>query len=160
MDFFAHMEEIDLCWRMKNQGYKLAVVPSAEVFHVGGGTLPKKNPYKTYLNFRNNLFLLYKNLPEKGFKKAIRRRMMMDGLSGILFFVSLQWKDLGAVLKAHRAFRKNKTRYDSFRNEHPAKALEDHPEIYQKSIVADYFLLGNKKFDQLRDGFPQSMNKN
>src|SRR6056297_2072863 len=79
--FFAHMEEVDLCWRLKNKGYKLALVPGSKVYHVGGGTLPKSNPFKTYLNFRNNLLLLYKNLPEEILRKTIRRRMLLDGLS-------------------------------------------------------------------------------
>ena len=71
-DFFAHMEEIDLCWRMKNQGLRVVVIPKSVVYHVGGGTLPNNNPQKLFLNYRNNLFMLYKNLPAKAFHRTSR----------------------------------------------------------------------------------------
>jgi len=80
-DFFAHMEEIDLCWRLKNKGYKIMVHPQSVVFHVGGGTLPKNSPTKTYLNFRNNFYLLYKNLPKKRFKRVFIFRLIWDGVA-------------------------------------------------------------------------------
>ena len=152
--FFAHMEEVDLCWRLKNLGHTLAVVPESRVYHIGGGTLPKSNPFKTYLNFRNNLLMLYKNLPEQSLSKTVFIRKLMDGLSAGLFLLSLKFKDIAAIYKAHRSFEKDKANYDTFRNEQDKlHAYPEHKEIYQKSIVLDYFLLGRKKFNTLRDGF-------
>ena len=84
-DFFAHMEEIDLCWRIKTAGHRIVYNPESVVFHVGGGTLPNNSPFKLYLNFRNNLFLLYKNLPEKNFVPVLVTRMLLDGLSAMVF---------------------------------------------------------------------------
>jgi len=158
-DFFAHMEEIDLCWRLKNKGQKLAIVPEAKAYHVGGGTLPKNNPFKTFLNFRNNLFLLYKNLPDNTVNRILRKRMLLDGISGLMFLATFRFKDFRAVIKAHNAFRKEKKRYEAYRLDNSmANNDQNHIEIYQKSIVADYFLMGKKKFGQLRDGYPEMMN--
>ncbi len=151
--FFAHMEEIDLCWRMKNHGYRLALVPESRVYHVGGGTLPKSNPFKTYLNFRNNLLLLYKNLPERLLRKTIRKRMLLDGVSGIMFMLTLKFKDLQAVLKAHRSYREMKPGYN--RKNIPEALPSD---VYMASVVFDYFLAGNKTFSQLRKNYGEEMN--
>ncbi|MFC2089924.1 glycosyltransferase family 2 protein [Bacteroidota bacterium] len=159
--FFAHMEEVDLCWRFKNAGYKLVIIPNSKVFHVGGGTLPKSNPLKTYLNFRNNLLLLYKNHPDKRLNIKIFVRMLMDGLSALLFLLSLKFNDIHAIIRAHRDFRKKKKDYNKFRSE--AKEKHKHPshkEIYRRSVVIDYFLLGNKTFNKLRGSFGLKMNTN
>jgi GT2 family glycosyltransferase len=158
--FFAHMEEIDLCWRLKNRGQRLAIVPESAVYHVGGGTLPKENPFKTFLNFRNNLLLLYKNLPEKTLDKTIRKRMLMDGISAIMFLVSFRFGDFRAVIKAHRAFRKIKSSYRKpGKNEASITLRSDHPEIYQRSVVYDYFLAGRKHFRDLRGQFGLRMDQ-
>jgi GT2 family glycosyltransferase len=159
-NFFAHMEEVDLCWRLKNMGYLLAVVPASRVYHVGGGTLPSSNPFKTYLNFRNNLLLLYKNLPEDRLRNIIRKRMLLDGLSAIRFLATFQTGDFRAVIKAHGEFRKMKTNYREHRHENRiVERSLNHPEIYQGSVVADYFLAGKKHFKELRGGFSEEMDK-
>jgi GT2 family glycosyltransferase len=156
--FFAHMEEVDLCWRLKNRGYRLTVVPASRVYHVGGGTLPKSNPFKTYLNFRNNLFLLYKNLPEKVLVSTIRRRMLLDGISALQFLLTFKFGDLNAIFRAHRDFREKKTDYREKRERvRPAIKKTAHPEIYDRSIVFDYFITGRRTFSQLRDRFAQRM---
>ena len=82
-DFFAHMEEIDFCWRAKNAGYRVEYCPQSTVFHVGGGTLPKSNPRKTYLNFRNNMALLYKNLPKRRLAWVMCSRIVLDYVAGL-----------------------------------------------------------------------------
>jgi GT2 family glycosyltransferase len=104
-DFFAHQEEIDLCWRLKNSGYKIMVQPKSLVFHVGGGTLNASSPFKTHLNFRNNLFMLFKNLPTAHLFVTIAVRLVLDGLAALTFLN----KDKGlqhvlAIAKAHFIF--------------------------------------------------------
>lgn len=114
--FFAHMEEIDLCWRIQLSGFKVTVVPSSVVYHIGGGTLPKKSPYKLFLNYRNNLLMLENNLPKTiGRKRARRRiltRMILDGMSGIVYLITGKWESFKAVVKAHREYRKLRRRAD------------------------------------------------
>lgn len=153
-DFFAHMEEVDLCWRMKNMGYQLKNVPASKVYHVGGATLHKSNPMKTYLNFRNNLFMLYKNLPENKLAKVLFIRHLLDFLSVIRFLATLSFKDIGAIYKAHRDFRKGKKKYKNFREEQRKLIVkQDHEEQYRRSIVSDYFLMGKRRFSNLKSDF-------
>lgn len=102
--FFAHMEEIDLCWRMHNAGFTIQYEPNSTVFHVGGGTLNKSNPFKTYLNFRNNLAMLYKNLPRHKLFPVIFSRLILDGISSLKFLKDGNVKDFIAVAKAHFSF--------------------------------------------------------
>ena len=106
-DFFAHMEEIDFCWRLMNHGYKIIVHPAATVYHVGGGTLPKNNALKTYLNFRNNLFLLLKNLPENKLFSVFFARFILDQLAALSFLAKGNIKDYFAVWKAQCHFLKS-----------------------------------------------------
>lgn len=104
-DFFAHQEEIDLCWRLKNKGYKIMVEPKSEVYHVGGGTLNVGLPFKTHLNFRNNLYMLFKNLPLSSLFTIIPIRLVLDGIASITFLSNKQGiNHLFAVMKAHFAF--------------------------------------------------------
>ncbi|GMT44820.1 MAG: glycosyl transferase family 2 [bacterium] len=103
-DFFAHMEEIDFCWRAKNEGYKIMVQPASVVYHVGGGTLPKSSARKTYLNFRNNFMLLYKNLPQNRLWKVFAVRLLLDGLAGVRFLLQGHFRDIAAIVKAHFYF--------------------------------------------------------
>ena len=160
-NFFAHMEEVDLCWRWKNMGYKLKVLPDSKVYHVGGGTLPKSNPFKTYLNFRNNLFLLYKNLPENKMSKVLFTRILLDYLSVIRFLATFSFKDIGAIIKAHRHFQRKKVDYIDFReSQHSQIVKSDHEERYSHSIVLDYFLLGRRRFSQLRGDFAKKFINN
>jgi GT2 family glycosyltransferase len=103
-DFFAHMEEIDLCWRLKNVGYKIMYCPHSTVYHVGGGTLNKASSKKTYLNFRNNLILLCKNHPPEYLFSKMLLRMILDGVAGMKFLFSGQFSHFVAVIKAHKSF--------------------------------------------------------
>ena len=104
--FFAHMEEIDLCWRLKKQGHKFMVNPASIIYHVGGGTLPYLSPRKSYLNFRNSLFMIVKNHEGILFFKLVHR-LNLDGIAGIRFFLRGDWKHLASVLKAHGSMYKH-----------------------------------------------------
>ena len=146
-NFFAHMEEIDLCWRAQLLGQKVMVVPSAEVFHVGGGTLPKNNPRKTFYNFRNNLMMLYKNLPASKLFSVIAIRLMLDGVAGIKFMLQGDLKDTIAVIKAHFAF------YGCLLNGKVKRSqnTENSPTtIYPHSILWAYFIKGIRKYNELK----------
>ena len=104
-DFFAHQEEIDLCWRLKNKGYKIMVNPNSIVYHVGGGTLDSSSPFKTYLNFRNNLFMLFKNLPAIELVKTVLIRLILDGVAGLKFVTKRKGlRHVLAILRAHIVF--------------------------------------------------------
>lgn len=147
-DFFAHMEEIDLCWRIKNHGYRIVYVPNSEVFHVGGGTLPKENPFKTYLNFRNNLYLIYKNWPEKGFKTILFKRKILDGIAFFMFLLKIDIKNSKAVFKAHIDFYKTLKLFKPKRQQIlKTRTVFNHSEIYPKSIVFQHFLFRKKKIE-------------
>lgn len=148
-DFFAHMEEIDLCWRFKNLGYKIMVNPDSEVYHVGGGTLPNNSPFKLYLNFRNNLFLLYKNLPKGKLLPRLVTRMILDGLSAIIFLLKFSLPSFNAVLKAHLHFYKSINTLRIKRKKLLLKAVDHHKEIYPGSIVFDYFIRKKQTFNNL-----------
>ncbi|MBN1180673.1 MAG: glycosyltransferase family 2 protein [Bacteroidales bacterium] len=147
-DFFAHMEEIDLCWRLKNTGYRIVYVPSSSVYHVGGGTLPKGNPRKTYLNFRNSLFMLYKNLPHQNVNTRIFRRLCMDMISALRFLFKLKFKDVLAIFKAHIDFYRKKRLIRKKRIGERVNNLY-HNEIYKRNIVWQYYLKRKKTFKSL-----------
>lgn len=103
-DFFAHMEEIDLCWRLKNAGHRILAEPASTVYHLGGGTLPNESPRKLYLNFRNNLRMLYKNLPSEKLVPVLAVRMVLDGLAAVSYLLRGRGKGFAAVLRAHLDF--------------------------------------------------------
>ena len=105
-DFFAHMEEIDLCWRFHKAGYRVCFIPDSVIYHVGGGTLPYSSPLKTYLNFRNSLFLLYKNLPESKLQRILFIRRLLDGLAAVYFLLKGSFSSVNAVWKAHMDYYK------------------------------------------------------
>jgi GT2 family glycosyltransferase len=145
--FFAHMEEIDLCWRLQQAGGTIWYCPQSTVYHVGGGTLHKSNPHKTYLNFRNNLLMLYKNLPEKEFKKIFSFRVVFDFIAAMNFFAtSGNLKDLRAVMRAHADFKKMK---HEILKPAPKSSSEISSMIYQGSILREYYLAGKKDFNRL-----------
>lgn len=148
--FFAHMEEIDLCWRLQLNNRLSAVQPKSEVYHVGGGTLSTLSPKKTYLNFRNNLFMLYKNLPSNQLISFIFIRLIMDGLAAGLFLVKLQWEHFIVVLKAHKDFYKNIKQLRVKRRMQPVKKplLALHG-CYPKSIVWAFFIAKRQKWKAL-----------
>lgn len=109
--FFAHMEEIDLCWRIIAAGYRVCFIPASEVFHLGGASLNYGNPKKTYLNFRNNLLLLYKNLPKKTGRRKLFVRRLVDTLAFLMFILKGDIENASSVLKAHSDFRKMRNLY-------------------------------------------------
>ncbi|MEO8793970.1 MAG: glycosyltransferase family 2 protein [Daejeonella sp.] len=146
-DFFAHMEEIDLCWRLKNRGYKIMYCADSKVYHVGGGTLSVESPYKTYLNFRNNLIMMQKNLPAGKAIGIIFIRFWLDFLSLIRYMSHGNFANAMAVSKAHfhflgKIFCNRKKTNQNF-------ALSNKTGIYKRSIVWQYFALARKKFTDL-----------
>ncbi len=147
-NFFAHMEEIDLCWRVKNLGYKVMYCGASTIYHVGGGTLNVESPFKTYLNFRNNHYLIKKNIDPKRAKFLIPLRFCLDFLALIKFMLAGKFKNAFAISKAHqhviKALISKKIVYN--------KDISDHPNLtgmYNRSIVWGYFALGKKKFSDL-----------
>jgi GT2 family glycosyltransferase len=148
--FFAHMEEIDLCWRLKNQGYSIDFVNNSTVYHLGGGTLSSISPNKTYLNFRNNLFLLYKNLPDRYLHRTIFARMVLDGLAFFHFILSGKREHAFAIIRAHFSFYKAlgylKNNRDNNKQFHQMKLLKG---VYNSSIVVAFYLKSVKLFTQL-----------
>ncbi len=148
--FFAHMEEIDLCWRLKNKGYKILFIHNATVFHLGGGTLSTISPNKTYLNFRNNLFLLYKNLPQTNLLSTLFKRMLLDGVAFFHFLLTLKPQHAWAVFRAHRAFYKALSYLNKYRRTAPVqKPLKKISGVYQGSIVYDFYIRKIKLFSLL-----------
>lgn len=139
--FFAHMEEIDLCWRLKLAGFHNYVVPQASVYHLGGASLDASNPRKTYLNFRNNLLMLHKNLPDSTRRKTLFKRRLLDTLAWVQYVVTLKWGHAGAILRAHRDFRRMAREY----TEHPQMDLLEN----QRDILTAYYLRGHKTFSSL-----------
>lgn len=138
--FFAHMEEIDLCCRILNAGYRNCVVTSSAVYHVGGASLAQGNPQKTYLNFRNNLLLLHKNLPEKIGKRKLLLRRLADSLAFGMFLIKGDLANAKAVLKAHGDFRKMKREYVDF----PAHDILSTLPGGDKSAVWQHFIKRRK----------------
>jgi len=144
--FFAHMEEIDFCWRLKNLDYKIMYCPSSKIYHIGGGTLPKSSARKTYLNFRNNLSLLMKNLPDGKVFWTIFYRFFLDWIAGLKFLLDGSFKDFIAVSKAHFSFIKN---LPYLRKERKKYAHKKVSQVYQKNIVFKHFLGKKKMFNEL-----------
>jgi hypothetical protein len=145
--FFAHQEEIDLCWRLCSRGFRIVCIPQSVVYHVGGGTLPKDNPHKTFLNFRNNMLLLYKNLPDEQLAGVMRIRFWLDALASVYFLLTGQWGSFLAVWKGRRAFSKMKADFSADRNRNTLAAVVPAREIlFQKSILWQYHVKGKKTF--------------
>ena len=155
-DFFAHMEEIDLCWRLKNKGFRIMYCPYSTVYHVGGATLNKTNSHKTFLNFRNNLILICKNHPPKYFISKLITRMVMDGIAGCKFLLAGQFSHFLAVLKAHYNFYKSLGTTLQKRKQLKLEVKSyTTTAVYLHSIVADFYLRGKKTFKEidLKDRF-------
>lgn len=139
--FFAHMEEIDLCWRLRSRGYRIACVPQSHVYHVGGATLKKENPQKTYLNFRNNLLMIYKNTPDCQLKKIMLFRKVFDNVAALKFLASGDYAAFKAVRKARRDFKAMRAGYDKARAENMKLAVTTRiPEVLESSILYKYYL--------------------
>ncbi|MDB5270154.1 MAG: glycosyl transferase family 2 [Hymenobacter sp.] len=148
--FFAHMEEIDFCWRLQNAGHEVWYHGGSAVQHVGGGTLHKSNPRKTYLNFRNGLALLYKNSAPGELYAPMFQRLVLDGVAGLRFLLSGQVGNFWAVLRAHFSF------YGSFgywrrkrQAARPHLRVRDRAGVYDGSLVWAYFGKGKRKFSEL-----------
>jgi GT2 family glycosyltransferase len=148
--FFAHQEEVDMCWRMCCRGHRLVYTPLSVVYHVGAATLTTENPRKTFLNFRNSLLMLYKNLPEKDLPHVMRVRCCLDSLALIRFLLSGHLKDAGAVYKARRAFRRLKPSYFSLRQENLRKATTSPvPGQMPRSLILSFYLKGKRHYSDL-----------
>jgi GT2 family glycosyltransferase len=148
--FFAHMEEIDLCWRLRCRGYEVRSVASSVVCHVGGATLNTGHPRKTFLNFRNNLLMLYKNLPERELRSVLCVRGLLDYVAAAMFCVKGEWGSALAVIRARREFRRLKSSFFTSREENLHKAVSmDVPERTRFSILWKYHVKRCKTFDKL-----------
>jgi GT2 family glycosyltransferase len=150
-DFFAHMEEIDLCWRFHKAGYKVFFIPESVIYHVGGGALPYHSPFKTYLNFRNNLFLLYKNLPERNFHTILFIRKLLDGLAALQLILTGKLYGVKSIWKAHMDYYKNisilkekRLLVKTFTKEEYSNA------VLNKSVVFEFYIKRRKTFDKLK----------
>ena len=144
--FFMHMEEIDLCWRLQRRGYAVRAIPSSEVYHIGGGSLAQGSPRKVYFNFRNNLLLLYKNLPPSAWRRLLPRRIALDALAALRALLAGRPAEAAAIGRAHRDAHQMASAYVD------ARPDETEPPVlppYRGSIVVDYFLRGRTRFSDL-----------
>ena len=149
--FFAHNEEIDLCWRLRIRGRRIVCLPESYVYHVGGGTLPKGNPMKTFLNFRNNLTMLYKCLPDEELKPVMRWRWWLDYLAAWeMLIVNRNVGDFKAIYRARRAFKRWRKDFEADRQAIQAsRADKKIPEQRRFSLLWQYYVKGRKTFAQL-----------
>jgi len=143
-DFFAHMEEIDFCWRVKSLGYKIMVEPKSVIYHVGGGTLPKNSARKTYLNFRNNMFLLLKNLPKNKLLPILLLRFPLDHVAALFFLLRGHWNDTWAVYRAQLSFLRQFRKMKQKRGNVNAQV---YGQAYPKSIVFGHYIRKKTKFN-------------
>lgn len=143
--FFAHMEEIDLCWRIYNAGYRVKAVPVSTIYHLGGGSLPMNHPHKLFLNYRNNLLMLYKNLPRAQHLPVSWMRMGIDIASTLIFLLKGEHNNARSVIKAYREYLKMKKHYT------PPKTVPHHHGIYSGSILWDAYVLKKNRFSQLKN---------
>jgi GT2 family glycosyltransferase len=148
--FFAHMEEIDLCWRLRSRGRGIVCIPQSTVYHVGAATLKKENPRKTFLNFRNNLLMLYKNLPEKELKRVMFIREVLDSVAALVFLLKGEKEAARAVLQARKEFKRIRTDFETSRAENMEKAVSAViPERVDYSILWKYHAGRKKVFSSL-----------
>ena len=146
--FFAHMEEIDFCWRLKNAGYTVWYTPRSVVYHVGGGTLPQTSPFKTFLNYRNSLLMMYKNLsPRRRRTRILLIRMILDGISAMHSLLHGNISGFAAVWKAHGSYRKLRRGYSPKTGETAGSTRLSC--VYQRSVVYQYFIKRRKKFSEI-----------
>ena len=143
--FFAHMEEIDLCWRIRLAGVSIAVVPAASVRHLGGGSLEAGNPRKVYLNFRNNLLMMHKNLPDSIRGRLLLRRRLLDALAWAKMVAGGDFKGAAAIVRAHRDFRRMRRLYAS----HPDENLIGADAGSRRSILWQHFARRRTRFSEL-----------
>ncbi len=156
-DFFAHMEEVDLCWRFKRAGYKIMYVPESTVYHVGGGSLPKDSPHKIYLNFRNNLFMQFKNYESHELIWKIPTRILLDNVAFIKALLQQKWPEAFAIFRADWHFFLSlplqfKKRFDNWRLYHKVRINSSRVRqkgYYSGSVVWQHFIRKKKKFTEL-----------
>lgn len=148
--FFAHMEEIDLCWRLRTMGRKVACVPQSTVYHLGAATLKQGNPRKTFLNFRNNLLMLYKNLPQGELNRVMRWRTVLDVLAALHYLALLDWKNCKAVFRAHREYRRVRPDFvadrDHIQQGQTIEAAQQHAPF---CILWKYYVKGCRTFSDM-----------
>jgi len=150
-DFFAHMEEIDLCWRFSKAGYRVSIIPESIVYHVGGGSLPYDSPFKTYLNFRNSLFLLYKNLPDKNFRITLFNRKILDAIAAVKFLLSGKFGSVISVFRAHIDYYISSEDLKTKREDVKKLQVNHIPKnILNKSIVFEFYVKGRKTYNSLK----------
>lgn len=148
--FFAHMEEIDLCWRLNTRNRRIVCLPMSTVYHVGAATLKKESPRKTFLNFRNNLIMLYKNLPQHRLKRTMTIRLILDYIAAFQFAITGKYRNAKEVIRAHKEFYDNRKAYRAARQENLAKMINPRPKtIYYKSILVAYYIKQIKTFSRL-----------
>ena len=149
-EFYAHMEEVDLCWRLKNAGYKIGYIGSSTVYHVGGSVISYGSPQKLYYNFRNNLILLIKNEKKRKLIWLFPLRLLLDGLAGLRLLLTGDYKQTLTIMKAHLHFYRDMGKWMRRRGEiHKLIKKRNEAGIYPRSIVWDYFIRRKKKFPQL-----------
>jgi len=149
-NFFAHQEEIDLCWRLKARGKKIVCFPQSTVYHVGGATLKMEHPHKTFLNFRNNLLMVYKNLPEKQYRKVMIFRLIFDYLAALQFLLKGYPANAWSVLKARYDFNRQKKKYQLIRKENLDKTIDEAPSgLLFHSLLWKYYINNQKKYKQV-----------
>ncbi|MCC5918041.1 MAG: glycosyltransferase family 2 protein [Cryomorphaceae bacterium] len=146
--YFAHMEEIDLCWRMKSEGFTIKCLPQSKVYHLGGGTLSYQNSRKMYLNFRNNLIMLGRNLPSSQLIPVIFFRMILDGISAFRFLLGGKFSFFGSVIRAHIDFYFHFSNIRKYRKDRKPK-WKSLSGRYAGLVVLDYFAKGKKKFSDI-----------
>jgi len=150
-NFFLHMEEIDLCWRMQNAGYVIYYVPDTTVWHVGGGTLAYDSPGKIYYNFRNSLIMLAKNLPKRLVRGTLLVRQLLDGIAAFMLLFKSGPGAFMAVIKAHRDFRRTRTSIKTHRSLTPVCDIYRPPQtMMNKSVVFEYYIGGKHFFPELK----------
>lgn len=148
--FFAHMEEIDFCWRLRCRGMRIVCIPQSYVFHIGGATLKTTNPKKVYLNFRNNLLMLYKNTPQSNLECVMRFRKIFDNVAALKFLLTGDVKAFRAIREARRDFKVMKNDFEAARCENLAKCVVNSiPEQTDYSILRLYYIGMKHKFSQL-----------
>jgi GT2 family glycosyltransferase len=145
--FFAHQEEIDLCWRLNARGHQIVCFPQSTVYHLGGATLKKENPQKTYLNFRNNLLMIYKNLPPEYYRSVMRARWFWDYVSAFHSVFKGQIFNAIAIVKARRDFRKMKPKYQTIR-QHNLQLTQSglSTVVWQKSLIWEFYFKKQKTY--------------
>lgn len=148
-DFFAHMEEIDLCWRLQRMGYEIWCCPQSVVYHVGGGSLEQGSPRKIFLNFRNNLIMMYKNLnPEERFR-ILLIRLMLDGVAALKSISEGKFYEFNSILKSHWAYYQWRFKKKQRSKKIPYRSLKELAGVYKKSIVWRFFIRKKKTFSSL-----------